>query len=103
MYVIVWAFRVTAGREADFARIYGADGAWAALFAKGEGYLGTELLHDAEDPRCYLSLDRWTSPGAFEAFRQQWADEYASLDQACEALTESEVRLGAFTTGTNPG
>ena len=97
MQVFIWEFRVKTGREAEFEQAYGPNGEWAELFRRGAGYLGTELLRDEADPRRYLTIDRWTSSAAYEAFRSQWADEYVRLDQRCEALTESEAALGSWT------
>jgi hypothetical protein len=72
MYVVLWRFRPREGRQSEFERAYGPSGEWALLFRRGDGYLGTELLQRSEDPREYLTLDRWTSrclrsiPGSLE-------------------------------------
>ena len=95
-HVLLWRFRVRNGAEAEFEVAYGPDGDWARLFARGEGYLGTELLRDATDPRRYLTIDRWTDAGAFARFREAFADEYAQLDARCDVLTEEEVPLGGW-------
>src|SRR4051812_41813245 len=96
MVVYLWEFEVQPGREAAFEAAYGAEGAWVALFRHGEGYLGTELLRAAEEPRRYLTLDRWTAPEAFARFRQTYAAEYEALDASCEELTRSERALGSW-------
>lgn len=96
MFIIVWEYRVKPTREADFERIYSEDGAWAELFQKGDGYLGTELLKDPSDPQHYLTLDRWTSTTDFESFLSTWKQEYAILDAQCEGLTEEETLLGKW-------
>jgi heme-degrading monooxygenase HmoA len=85
-----------AGHEDDFQRIYGAQGDWARLFLRGEGYVGTELSRDLENPQRYLVFDLWTSREAYERFRQKYAQEYASLDSRCEEMTSRENPLGAF-------
>lgn len=97
MHAIVWEFWAKAGQEAEFERVYGPEGAWARLFARGEGFLGTELLRDADQRGRYLTIDRWTSSAAFDAFRQRWAEEYRALDRQCEALRQRETPLGSFT------
>jgi heme-degrading monooxygenase HmoA len=94
MHVIVWEFRVRKGREAEFEQAYGPTGEWTALFKRGEGYLGTELLHDTTNRQRYVTIDRWTSPATYEAFRSRWRSEYAAMDSLYEALTEHEVLLG---------
>lgn len=96
MLVIVWEFRVKAGREAEFERRYGPEGDWAQLFRRSPAYRGTELLRDPTQPRRYLSVDRWESAAAFEACKQENAQAYAALDRECEELTEAERCLGRF-------
>jgi heme-degrading monooxygenase HmoA len=96
MYVILWRFRPLASRESDFERAYGPSGEWALLFRRGDGYLGTELLRCCEDSREYLSLDRWVSRAAYEAFRVRFRSEYRRLDGRLEDLTEEETLLGTF-------
>ena len=96
MLIIIWEFRVKAGREAEFERRYGPEGDWAQLFRRSRAYRGTELLRDTAEPGRYLTLDRWQSAEAFEEFKRSNAEDYAALDRECEALTESELCLGWF-------
>ncbi len=96
MYVILWRFRAKPDRIEAFEEAYGPSGDWARLFARGEGYLGTELLRDVAAPGDYLCVDRWTSRGAFDAFRAAHREVYEALDARCTALTEEEVPVGAF-------
>lgn len=97
MYVIIWEFQTGPGYEDPFERAYGPQGEWAALFRRGEGYQGTELLRDMNNPRRYMTIDRWQSREAYEAFQRQWSDEYQALDQQCAALTEHEALAGSMT------
>jgi heme-degrading monooxygenase HmoA len=99
VYIILWEFSARAGHEKEFEGFYGPQGDWARFFARGEGFLGTELLRDWGGPRRYLTLDRWESREAYEHFRSRFAAEYEALDRLAEGLTESEVHLGSFTTG----
>jgi heme-degrading monooxygenase HmoA len=96
VYVLIWAFRPGPGREIEFEQAYGPRGSWADLFQKAPGYLGTDLLRAADDSGRYLTVDRWQSRGAYEAFRVSRPAEYEILDRACEALTASEERLGDY-------
>jgi len=98
MYLIVWEFYTRPGLESEFEAAYGPSGPWAGLFAQSEEYLGTELLRDEEKRGRYLTLDRWVSQTAFEAFHDRHQAEYATLDQQCSALTIRETRIGAFVT-----
>jgi 8-oxo-dGTP diphosphatase len=93
-HVLVWEFAPAAGRAAEFERAYGPDGDWARFFRRDPGYLGTELLRGAAGR--YLTIDRWRTRDAFEAFKKREAEEYATLDRRMEALTSHEACLGSF-------
>ena len=97
MYVLVWEFRVRPGAEAAFEQLYGPAGGWVALFATAPGYRGTELLRAEGAPRRYLTIDRWESRHAYEAFRRDAPARYQELDAVGEGLTEAEALLGEFT------
>ncbi|HQR38441.1 MAG TPA: antibiotic biosynthesis monooxygenase [Blastocatellia bacterium] len=97
MHVIVWRFQVKPGCEAEFERVYGSGGTWAQLFRRDEAFLGTELLRDAERPGYYVTVDRWTSPAAYAAFRESHAEEYDRVDRECEQLTVLEKGVGVYT------
>lgn len=90
MYRIVWEFEPKVARLAEFEREYGSEGVWNALFRRGAGYLGTELVRSPADPSRYLTVDRWISRSAYEAFRAAFREEYAALDARCAALTRNE-------------
>jgi heme-degrading monooxygenase HmoA len=95
-YFILWEYTVKAGSEREFERVYGPQGDWVRFFAKGEGYITTQLLRDVERPRHYMTVDIWTSQETCEAFQRQWEDEYKVIDARCEALTEQETPRGSF-------
>jgi heme-degrading monooxygenase HmoA len=94
MYVVIWEYRVKKGKQTEFEKIYSSNGAWAELFKKDEGYLGTTFIRDTNDSQRYLTIDRWVSKAAYESFLQQRGKEYKDLDANCEDLTEQESRLG---------
>jgi heme-degrading monooxygenase HmoA len=96
MFVILWQFDIAEDKIPGFEAAYGAAGSWAALFARSTEYLGTELLKDAYVPGRYVTVDRWRSEDAFRAFRAQHDPDYEALDRACDSLTSSETRIGAF-------
>jgi heme-degrading monooxygenase HmoA len=96
MLVTIWRFRVVAGQEQAFEAAYNSGGDWAQLFRRAPGYLGTEMLR-ATSPREYLTIDRWESVAAFDAFKRDFAADYARVDEACSAMTEQEQPLGQFT------
>jgi heme-degrading monooxygenase HmoA len=97
MFVIVWHFEIAEEKIAAFEAAYSPEGAWAQLFGSSPDYRGTELLSDAYIAGHYLTIDRWTSEEAFRAFRKQHDADYEALDRACDDLTASESRIGAFT------
>ncbi len=96
IFVYVWEYVVKQEAQADFERIYGPQGEWVHLFQNGEGYLGTELHQDVSQKLRYLTVDYWVSQAARDNFREQFAREFAELDQRCETLTEKEIFLGDF-------
>ena len=96
MYVVVWEFQVREGCEAEFERLYGPEGDWVRLFRNGEGFLETELLKDSVTPGRYLTVDRWASPAAYDAFRKAHSEQFHVIDQRGELLTMRETPLGAF-------
>jgi len=96
MYLIIWEYRVKADRVNDFERVYNPGGAWAELFKKSRGYLGTELLRDEENLQRCVTIDRWDTKEDYESFLSQWEKEYKALDAQCEGLTESESCLGKW-------
>jgi heme-degrading monooxygenase HmoA len=71
-------------------------GPWTHLFRSADGYRGTELYRDTERPTHFVTLDRWTSPAAFEAYIPTIREAYDRLDEQGAALTMRERRLGAF-------
>lgn len=96
MIHFVWEFVAPPDQTLEFERCYAPDGPWAELFRRAPGYRGTSLLRDAEQPRRYITIDRWETAAAQQAMRERFAREYEVLDLACEQLTESERRIGVF-------
>jgi heme-degrading monooxygenase HmoA len=94
MYVIIWEYRVKADHVAEFEKIYASNGAWTELFSKDAGYQGTEFLQDLDDAQRYITIDRWISSGAYDAFLAQWHKEYEALDVCCKDLTEQDNLMG---------
>ena len=101
MYTTIWEFRPAADRREEFEAAYGRSGSWADLFSRAVGYVGTELIQDTEDATRYLTIDRWRSRQAYDAFRNAFAAEYEELDAACEELTSHEALVGQFTSPWN--
>jgi len=94
MIASIWRYEVLEEARAAFEATYGPTGAWAQLFARSEGYRGTELLK-AEDGS-YLTLDVWRSRADFDAFMAEHRAEYEALDRSTGSWTASEHRLGQY-------
>ncbi len=98
MYVILWEFKVRPEKIDAFLAAYGSNGAWTSLFARADGYLGSELLSslDAESGLSFVTIDRWKAGYDFVRFQQEFGSEYRALDTELEGLTFSERKLGTF-------
>jgi len=90
----LWAYTVKPEKSAEFIRFYGPDGDWARLFARGEGYLGTELWRTGGNR--FITLDRWRSAADWRRFKAAFAADYAALDARGDGLTETETDLGDY-------
>jgi heme-degrading monooxygenase HmoA len=98
MYVILWEYRVRTECYAEFEQVYSADGAWAKLFRRSDGFVRTDLLRDEQQRGRYVTIDWWRSDEDYETFLSRWGPEYAALDAQCENLTEQETLLGKWQT-----
>ena len=94
MIALVWRFEVRDAEREAFEQAYGPEGAWARLFARADGYRGTELFR--ADDGSYLTLDVWRSRGDFDAFLAGHRSAYEALDLETEALTRCEHRIGEY-------
>jgi hypothetical protein len=98
VHVILWEYLVRPGAEADFERLYGSDGEWVALFRQSPDFVGTTLFRQSGGGAigAYLTIDRWSSAAAYDAFRSKIEGEYQRLDRAGAAFTTREALLGRF-------
>jgi len=92
----IWKFRPPEDRAEEFAIAYGADGVWAALFGKAQGYLGTSLFRPGEPGGWWMTVDRWNSAADFDSFIQGHSEDYRALDRELEGLAGEEMFVGAF-------
>jgi heme-degrading monooxygenase HmoA len=95
-YTYLWEFHVAGERRAEFEIQYGPGGAWVSLFRQSPGYLETLLLRDPANDGRYVTIDRWESEAAYQAFRARFAAEYRELDERCQHLTTKELSLGHY-------
>ena len=94
MIALVFSYQVH--DAAEFERVYGTEGEWAAFFAPARGYIGTELLRDVEAQGRYLVIDRWESVDAYNAFVAERREEYMERVDATRFHYDSELRFGTF-------
>jgi len=80
MYARVWEYEVQAGEVDAFVSAYRAKGAWAQLFARAEGYAGTQLFRDVDRPSHFLTVDLWTDVACWQGFLNRWGNDYGELD-----------------------
>lgn len=100
MIEVVWEFVVKPEAVPRFQELYGAGGAWAALFRRYPGFGGTRLLQDTASRQRFLTVDSWESESQFAEMRRSAQEEYARLDRECENLTLSEREIGVFWTAS---
>jgi len=93
-YHLVWQFETDPERRESFEAAYGPEGLWVALFRRADGFLGTELFREIGGRCRYVTVDRWISRGAYDAFRLLHAAAHAALDARCATLTLREDFLG---------
>lgn len=94
MIALVFSYEVR--DAAQFEAAYGPEGDWAGFFAQGDGYIGTELLRDVEQPGRYLVVDRWESAEAYNAFVAAHRDDYMRRVDDTRFMYDQELRFGTF-------
>ena len=94
MIALVFAYETEDAPQ--FEEVYGSNGAWAAFFRDGPGFVGTELLRDVEQAGRYLVVDRWESAEAYNRFVESHREEYMRRVDETAFLYRQELRLGTF-------
>jgi heme-degrading monooxygenase HmoA len=94
--MIALVFRYEVRDLESFEEVYGPEGEWAQFFRSGVGYIGTELLHDVEEPDRYLVIDRWESADAYNAFLEEHQAEYLRRSDEARFHYIQELRFGTF-------
>jgi heme-degrading monooxygenase HmoA len=90
VFVRVWEYEVPSDRVAAFAAAYAADGAWAELFSRAPGFLGTELYRDGARADRLLTIDRWRNEQDWLSFLHAFSSSYESLNAQLEGLAVTE-------------
>ena len=94
--MIALVFRYEVRDTEEFERAYGPEGEWAQFFRQGTGYIGTELLHDVDEPERYLVIDRWESAEAYSTFLTENNAEYLRRADESRFHYLQELRFGTF-------
>lgn len=94
MIALIWRYEVLEEARPAFEKTYGPTGAWAQLFARGDGFAGTELFK--ADDGSYLTLDVWRSRADYDRFMAEHSADYEALDRSTERWTASEHRIGEY-------
>jgi heme-degrading monooxygenase HmoA len=94
--LIAIVFRYEVRDPVAFEEAYGPEGEWAQFFSNGQGYIGTELLHDVDEPERFLVIDRWESAEAYNAFLAEFQQEYMRRSDEARLHYVQELRFGTF-------
>ena len=94
--MIALVFRYEVRDPEAFERAYGPEGEWAEFFKRGDGYIGTELLRDLDEPDRYLVIDRWVTAAAYNDFLAAYNDEYMRRADETRLHYLQELRFGTF-------
>ena len=94
--MVALVFRYEVRDPEAFARVYGPSGEWAVFFRQGMGYIGTELLHDVDEPERYLVIDRWESVEDYNTFLSEHQAEYLRRSDEARFHYVQELRFGTF-------
>jgi heme-degrading monooxygenase HmoA len=94
--VIVWEYMARPDRLVEFETLYRPDGPWVELFKRSPGFVSTTLMRDVRDGNRFMIADRWTSEESYEAFKQDFADEYQQLSRQGERVHRAEHLIGRF-------
>jgi heme-degrading monooxygenase HmoA len=94
--VIALVFRYETRDQEAFEAAYGPEGEWARFYRQAPGFIGTELLHDVEEPERYLVIDRWESADAYNAFLAEQGAEYMRRSDESRFHYVQELRFGTF-------
>ena len=92
MWMIIWTYVVAPENRSEFELAYGPEGDWQSLFSSSWGYEGSELV-SGESEGHYLTIDRWESQAAHDAFMRTHGAAYEALDAGLDHLCVSSARV----------
>jgi heme-degrading monooxygenase HmoA len=98
VFIRLWRYRVPIEHRAQFEAAYGPHGPWIELFARADGYVGTELYQPvggAAGTTNWITVDQWADKRDWERFLATWRSDYDALDRQLDGLALDETELFA--------
>lgn len=96
MIEVVCEYVSMPGTSGRLELVFGPGGTWSKLFADCQGFRGTTVLRDTENPRRYMTVDLWDSATTREQALSEHSDDYAELLTSIDQWLESRRELGTF-------
>jgi hypothetical protein len=93
VFVRIWEYEVPEAHLDPFITAYAADGAWAELFGRSRGHVGTELYRDRASGGRFVTIDRWVDEKRWKSFLDEFQLAYQTFDNQLEGLASSERPL----------
>jgi quinol monooxygenase YgiN len=93
---VVWQFQVKPGKQQEFERVYGADGAWSTLARRSRSFLGSSFLRDQASDTSYLLIEYWSEMVVYERHRKSFVSDVRTIEERREELCDAIVPLGIF-------
>jgi heme-degrading monooxygenase HmoA len=93
VFIRIWEYDVSEESVDRFIAAYGPLGDWARLFARGDGFVRTELFRSTQTATRFVTLDVWSSKEAWQVFLHRWSAPYAELDTTLQSLAAGGILL----------
>jgi hypothetical protein len=80
----------------QFELAFGPGGAWSKVLARCQGFRGTTLLRDVDDPRRYVTVELWDAIALRDNALVENKTAFDELMTAFSTWTDSRTELGTF-------
>lgn len=90
MFIRVWEYEVDAEHRREFTALYGPDGPWGELFARGSGFQASELFRDGHPSGRFVVVDRWLDADHWVRFCSRFTGDYHALSERFRRLARTE-------------
>jgi len=88
----IWEFHVKEGCERQFMAMNRRT--WPDFFMTSPRYRSTDIAKNLDNPRVYVTVDKWDSQEDFEQFNKANRDKYLALEEDHKSLYESARHVG---------